>query len=155
MKISVVAVGLKMPSWAETACEDYLHRFPPEWKVEVKTVKAEDRNQKVISKIMAAEAQRLTAVLPKDALIVIMDEHGSDLTSVKFAQTLSKLGDQGRPIAFIIGGADGIDETLKKKAHLKIRLSSMTLPHAFARVLLLEQIYRGWSILHNHPYHRA
>lgn len=155
MKISVIAVGLKMPNWANEASEDYLHRFPSDWKVELKTVKAEDRNTKSVPKVMEAEALRIRAALPKDSIIVIMDERGKDLTSMKLAEQLNRWGDQGRPIAFIIGGADGIDPTLKAEAHFMIRLSSMTLPHAMARVLLLEQIYRSWSLLHNHPYHRA
>lgn len=155
MKISVIAVGLKMPNWAAEASVDYLHRFPADWKVELKTVKAEDRNTKAIPKIMEAEAQRIRAALPKDAIMVIMDERGKDLTSTKLAEQLNRWGEQGKPIAFIIGGADGIDPSLKAQAHFMLRLSSLTLPHAMARVLLLEQIYRSWSLLHNHPYHRA
>ena len=84
-----------------------------------------------------------------------MDERGADPTSTKLAQQINRWSDQGRPIAFIIGGADGIDPGLKAEADFTLRLSSLTLPHAMARVLLLEQIYRSWSLLHNHPYHRA
>lgn len=155
MKISVVAVGLKMPEWAEEASQDYLARFPSDWRVEVKCVKAEDRSTKTVPKVMEAEAQRLRAALPKDCVLVIMDERGRDLTSEKLASEIQKWGDEGRPIAFIIGGADGIDPQLKKEGRLMLRLSSLTLPHAMARVLLLEQIYRSWSLLHHHPYHRA
>ena len=139
MKISVVAVGLKMPKWADEACEDYLHRFPSDWKLELKTVKAEDRNTRTIPKVMQAEAERIRAALPKDAIKVIMDERGADPTSTKLAQQINRWGDQG----------------LKAEADFTLRLSSLTLPHAMARVLLLEQIYRSWSLLHNHPYHRA
>ena len=138
MKISVVAVGLKMPKWADEACEDYLHRFPSDWKLELKTVKAEDRNTRTIPKVMQAEAERIRAALPKDAIKVIMDERGADPTSTKLAQQINRWGDQGRPIAFIIGGADGIDPGLKAEADFTLRLSSLTLPHAMARVLLLE-----------------
>lgn len=155
MKISVVAVGLKIPKWADEACEDYLHRFPSDWKVELKTVKAEDRNKRTIPKVMQTEAERIRAALPKDAIKVIMDERGADPTSTKLAQQINRWSDQGRPIAFIIGGADGIDPGLKAEADFTLRLSSLTLPHAMARVLLVEQIYRSWSLLHNHPYHRA
>lgn len=86
MKISVVAVGLKIPKWADEACEDYLHRFPSDWKVELKTVKAEDRNTRTIPKVMQAEAERIRAALPKDAIKVIMDERGADPTSTKLAR---------------------------------------------------------------------
>lgn len=155
MKITVIAVGLKMAAWSSEASEDYLHRFPSDWKVELKTVKAEDRNTKSIPKVMEAEAERIRASIPRDAIIVIMDERGHDLTSQKLAQQINKWGNQGRPIAFIIGGADGIDPNLKAECSYMLRLSSLTLPHAMARVLLLEQLYRSWSLLHNHPYHRA
>ena len=92
MKISVVAVGLKMPKWADEACEDYLHRFPSDWKLELKTVKAEDRNTRTIPKVMQAEAERIRAALPKDAIKVIMDERGADPTS-----TNQLLGRPGTP----------------------------------------------------------
>ena len=95
------------------------------------------------------------AALPKDAIKVIMDERGADPTSTKLAQQINRWSDQGRPIPFIIGGADGIDPGLKAEADFTLRLSSLTLPHAMARVLLVEQIYRSSSLLHNHPYHRA
>ena len=104
---------------------------------------------------MEIEAERIRAALPKDSIIVIMDERGHDLTSQKLAQQLSKWSLEGRPIAFVIGGADGIDPNFKRECHYMLRLSSLTLPHAMARVLLLEQIYRSWSLLNNHPYHRA
>ena len=90
MKISVVAVGLKMPKWADEACEDYLHRFPSDWKLELKTVKAEDRNTRTIPKVMQAEAERIRAALPKDAIKVIMDERGADPTSTKLAQQINR-----------------------------------------------------------------
>ena len=110
---------------------------------------------RTIPKVMQAEAERIRAALPKDAIKVIMDERGADPTSTKLAQQINRWSDQGRPIAFIIGGADGIDPGLKAEADFTLRLSSLTLPHAMARVLLVEQIYRSWSLLHNHPYHRA
>lgn len=103
----------------------------------------------------ASRSGKDSSALPKDAIKVIMDERGADPTSTKLAQQINRWGDQGRPIAFIIGGADGIDPGLKAEADFTLRLSSLTLPHAMARVLLLEQIYRSWSLLHNHPYHRA
>ena len=84
-----------------------------------------------------------------------MDEHGKDLTTMDFSKKIRQWRDSGESVAFIIGGADGLDPEIKAKAHMLMRLSSMTLPHAMARVLLVEQIYRAFSILTNHPYHRA
>lgn len=155
MKISVIAIGQKLPSWANDACEDYLNRFPADWKVSVKALKAEDRGSKPIAKVMKAEAQRIREAIPKDSVLVVLDERGKDLTSVNLARELTRWSEQGQSIALVIGGADGIDPELKAEANFTIRLSSLTLPHALVRVLILEQLYRSWSLLHNHPYHRA
>ncbi len=155
MKISIIAIGQKLPDWAENACSDYLRRFPKDWCVEVKALKAEDRSAKSVDKAMLLEASRIKAALPKDAFIVVLDEHGVDLTSTELASKLLLWQDRAQSVAFIIGGADGLASEIKKSADLMLRLSSFTLPHALARVLVLEQIYRCWSLVHNHPYHRA
>lgn len=155
MKILIIAIGQKLPEWAQEACNDYLHRFPRDWSVEVKALKAEDRTTKTIEKIMQNEAERIRAAIPKDAVLVILDERGVDLTSQKLASKLNNWKDQGRPVVFVIGGADGLDKQFKSEGDVLLRLSSLTLPHAMVRVLILEQIYRSWSLLHNHPYHRA
>ncbi len=155
MKLTVVAIGQRQPAWAETACEDYLKRFPPDWKVEVKALKAEPREGKPVPVIMQAEAVRIEAALGRDVRRVILDERGSRLTSVELAQRVEVWLNDGRDVAFVIGGADGIDPALKKTADETLRLSDLTLPHALARVFLLEQLYRAWSLRNNHPYHRA
>ena len=155
MKITIVAVDLRSPAWASTAVEDYLTRFPRDWKVELKTVKEEPRHGQSKSDLMAAEADRIRKAIPKGSLLVTLDERGKDLTTVEFAKKLSAWQDSGESVAFVIGGTDGIDPALKQESRMMIRLSSMTLPHAIARVILSEQIYRAWSILNNHPYHRA
>ena len=94
-------------------------------------------------------------MLPKGARIIALDEHGKDLTSVQLAQQLTHWQQDGRDVAFIIGGADGLDAEFKKNADMLIRISSMTLPHGMVRVMLAEQLYRAWSITQNHPYHRV
>ena len=155
MKCTVLTIGQRLPDWAQEACEDYLKRFPPDWKVEVKAVKAEPREGKPVPAIMQAEAARLEAALPRGTRRVILDERGTRLTSVALAQRTEAWEHDGRDVALIIGGADGLDPDFKQTADEAIRLSDMTLPHAFARVLLLEQLYRAWSLRNNHPYHRA
>lgn len=156
MHITIVAVGLKLPTWAQTAVDDYLARFPRDFTVAVKEVKAEARTGgKPVAQLMAAEAQRIEKAIPAGDIVVAMDEHGRDMTTVDFANKISTWKNEGSGVTFVIGGADGLDPALKARARLMLRLSSMTLPHAFARVLLTEQIYRAWSILANHPYHRA
>jgi 23S rRNA (pseudouridine1915-N3)-methyltransferase len=155
MKLTVVTIGQKLPDWAQTACEDYLKRFPPDWKVEVKALKAEPREGKPVPVIMQIEAGRMDAVIDKGVRRVILDERGSRLTSVQLAERTEAWLNDGRAVALVIGGADGIDPAFKQTADEAIRLSDMTLPHALARVLLLEQLYRAWSLRTNHPYHRA
>ncbi len=155
MKISIIAVDLRSPSWASEAVEDYLQRFPRDWKVELKAVREEPRKGQSKEKLMAAEAERIRKALPKGSALISLDERGKDLTTMDFANLLDQWKNRGEEIAFVIGGTDGIDPGLKKDSRMLIRLSSMTLPHALARVILCEQIYRAWSILNNHPYHRA
>lgn len=155
MKLALVAVGQRMPDWADAACEDYLKRFPPEWRVELKAVKAEPRTQgKSVDAMKAAEAQRLDAAIPKGARRVVLDERGTRLTTRQLADRLQAWQHDGRDVALLIGGPDGLDEALKASADESLRLSDLTLPHAFARVLLAEALYRAWSVTAGHPYHR-
>ena len=155
MKITIVAVGLRQPDWTDEAIKDYLGRFPKDWSVTVKAVKPETRAGQTTAKIMEVEAERIRAAIPQGALVVAMDERGHDWTTVQFSQKIRQWRDNGESVAFLIGGADGLDPDLKASARQLMRLSSMTLPHAMARVLLAEQIYRAFSILTNHPYHRV
>ena len=154
MKIIVVAVGKSMPDWAQTAWDDYAKRFPFELKVEIKTVKTEPRSSKTLETIYASERERIEAVIPKGTRIVALDERGSSLTTMALAGKLKNWQLEASDVALVIGGPDGLDPEFKKAAHERIRLSDLTLPHAFARVLLIEQLYRAWSINASHPYHR-
>lgn len=155
MKLALVAVGQRLPGWAETACEDYLKRFPPEWRVELKAVKAEPRSQgKPVAALKAAEAQRIEAACAKGARRVVLDERGRGLTTTALAERLLAWQRDGRDVALLVGGPDGLDEALKAGADESLRLSELTLPHALARVLLLEALYRAWSLNAGHPYHR-
>ena len=154
MKIIVVAVGKSMPDWAQTAWDDYAKRFPFELKVEIKTVKTEPSSSKTLETIYAADRERIEACIPKGTRIVALDERGSNLTTIALAGKLKNWQLEASDVALVIGGPDGLDPEFKKAAHERIRLSDLTLPHAFARVLLIEQLYRAWSINANHPYHR-
>lgn len=158
MRITVVAVGQRQPAWAQAAVDDYLGRFPADFKVELKEVKAEARSGKgnePVARLMAAEAARIRAAVPAHGRIVALDERGADWTTEQLASRLGRWRDDGVQPVFVIGGPDGLDPALKADAHVTLRLSSLTLPHALARVVLAEQLYRAWSMLANHPYHRA
>jgi 23S rRNA (pseudouridine1915-N3)-methyltransferase len=154
VRLIIVAVGLRVPDWAQTAWEDYAKRFPYELKVELKAVKTEPRGSKTLETLYAAERVRIEAAIPKGARVIALDERGSNLSTQALAQRLTDWQLGGGDVALIIGGPDGIDPAFRQQAHERIRLSDMTLPHAFARVLLIEQLYRAWSINANHPYHR-
>ncbi|VVE18841.1 23S rRNA (pseudouridine(1915)-N(3))-methyltransferase RlmH [Pandoraea anhela] len=156
MRLFILAVGHKMPGWIETAFAEYAKRMPPELRIELKEIKPEQRsNSRTAETVMAAEAQRLDAALPRGCRLVCLDERGQDLTTMRLAQSLTVWQQDGRDVAFVIGGADGLDPGLKARADTLIRLSSLTLPHGMVRVLLAEQLYRAWSINANHPYHRV
>jgi 23S rRNA (pseudouridine1915-N3)-methyltransferase len=154
MKLWVVAVGQRMPDWAQMAWEDYFKRFPAEAGVGLKTVKAEPRGSRTKAQIWAAEKKRINEVLPKDSHKVWLDEHGQHTTTVALAQRWQSWQSQGQDVALIIGGADGFDPQIRQDGSTLLRLSDMTMPHAMVRVLLIEQLYRCWSIMNNHPYHR-
>ncbi len=154
MRLLIVAVGLKVPDWAQTAWDDYAKRFPHELKVELKAVKTEPRGSKTLDTLYAAERARIEAAIPKGTRIVVLDERGSNLTTMALAARLTDWQLGGGDVALVIGGPDGLDPAFKQAAHERIRLSDLTLPHAFARVLLIEQLYRAWSVNANHPYHR-
>ena len=129
-RLRLVAVASNLPAWARSARDEYLRRMPRGYEVALLEVKA--------SRIKIPERSRL----------VVLDERGKDLTTRQFAALL------GEPTAFVIGGADGLDPAIKRKASLLLRLSTLTLPHALAQVLLCEQIYRAATLLTGHPYHR-
>lgn len=154
MRLLIVAVGQRVPDWAQTAWDDYAKRFPFELKVELKAVKTEPRASKALDTLLAAERSRIEAAIPKGFRVVALDERGTALTTMALAQKLESWQLSGDDVALVIGGPDGLDPAFRQAAHERIRLSDLTLPHAMVRVLLIEQLYRAWSINANHPYHR-
>ena len=154
MRLLIVAVGLRVPDWAQTAWDDYAKRFPHELRVELKAVKTEPRGSKTLETLYAAERGRIEAAIPRGTRIVALDERGTALTTLALAAKLKEWQLTGDDVALVIGGPDGLDPAFRQVAHERIRLSDLTLPHAFARVLLIEQLYRAWSVNANHPYHR-
>jgi 23S rRNA (pseudouridine1915-N3)-methyltransferase len=156
VKILILAVGHRMPDWVLTAWDDYAKRMPADWSISLKEIKPEPRTSgKTPQQMMLAEAKRIEAAIPDQTLRIALDEHGRDFTTQMFASKLQSWHNSSQNIAIIIGGADGLDPNLKSSCEGLIRLSSMTMPHPMVRVFLVEQIYRAWSILVNHPYHRA
>ncbi len=155
MRIKIVAVGQHIADWAKIAVSDYLGRFPRDFRVELREIRTEHRSGQTPAKLMQAEGERILSQIEPGEHVVVLDEHGRDLTTMDFAADISRWRNDRLDVVFIIGGPDGLSPEVKAAASEQIRLSAMTLPHALARVLLAEQLYRAWSILARHPYHRA
>ena len=156
MRLRVIAVGTRMPGWVDEAFNEYARRMPRHLALELTELRPESRTSgKTAAALCEAEGERIEAALPEDCLRVMLDERGREMRTEDLARWLDARTGEGRDIAFVIGGADGLSPAVKKSAHLMLRLSAMTLPHGLARVLLAEQLYRATSILQNHPYHRA
>ena len=158
MRLWVIAVGQRQPAWADAAWRDFAKRFPPQLRIELKAVKAEPRQGgRPVDALKAAEAQRIEQALAaagRGARRVVLDEQGMRMTTAQLAARLAFWKGDGRDVAFVIGGPDGIDATLRASADETLRLSDLTLSHAFVRVLLAEALYRAWSLDSGHPYHR-
>ena len=151
----IVAVGQRPPAWAGAAYEDFAKRFPPELKLELKAIKAEPRSGgKTPAQMTAVEGQRMAAAIPKGARRVLLDERGTRMTTLQLADRLRFWLGDGRDVALLVGGPDGLSAELKSSADETLRMSDLTLSHAFARVLLVEALYRAWSVTVGHPYHR-
>jgi len=155
MRLLVVAVGQRQPAWARDAYGEFAKRFAPECRLELIEVRAEPRGSgKTVAQMMAAEAARLMAAAPLRARRIALDERGTRLTTQQLAERLRAWRDDGRDVVLWIGGPDGLDPRVRSGADEALRLSDLTLPHALARVLLAEALYRAWSVLAGHPYHR-
>jgi 23S rRNA (pseudouridine1915-N3)-methyltransferase len=156
MNLHIIALGKGMPNWVEEAFASYQKRLPADCALHLKELKAIDRAGNAnVAAILAKEAEQLNAATPKGALRVVLDERGKDLTTMALSEHLTRWQHAGRDVVFYIGSTDGLDPEFKKTADVAIRLSSLTLPHMMVRVLLAEQLYRAWSVLNNHPYHRV
>ncbi|MDD3266869.1 MAG: 23S rRNA (pseudouridine(1915)-N(3))-methyltransferase RlmH [Burkholderiales bacterium] len=155
MRITIINIANKMPSWVTEACSEYLKRINHgKYSCNIIEIKSDKNNKRSANENMMQEALKIEAVIPKDNYVIALDERGKSLDSIKFAKQLELISNTHAGICFIIGGADGILPELRNKANLNISLSAFVFPHALVRVIILEQIYRAISILDNHPYHR-
>ena len=155
MKLLVACVAIRPPAWVVDGWHDYAKRMPREAQLELLEIKPETRNTgKTVGAMLAAESQRINAALPGNCQRVVLDERGETITTRQLAERVSKWMRSGQDVAFLIGGPDGLDASIKQSANDTIRLSSLTLPHAMVRVILAEALYRAISLLRGHPYHR-
>ncbi|MDP3715988.1 MAG: 23S rRNA (pseudouridine(1915)-N(3))-methyltransferase RlmH, partial [Burkholderiales bacterium] len=151
-----LAVGQRMPAWIDEGFIEYAKRMPREMPLALKELKPAQRSASAgdLPRWLATEAERIEAALPESALRVVLDEKGRSFPTRGLAVNLEQWRREGRDVAFIIGGADGLADGIRKSADLLWSLSPLTLPHGLVRVILAEQLYRAASLLTHHPYHR-
>ena len=156
MRIRIIAVGLRMPSWVQEACAEYLKRLPREWGVQIMEL-AQARVSKSMpsARILDDEGKRMRALIQPAAHQVALDIQGQVWSTAELCKQLQNWQLQGSDLVFLIGGPEGLEQSLREQAAQRWSLSRLTFPHPLARVIVLEQLYRSWSLLHNHPYHRA
>jgi 23S rRNA (pseudouridine1915-N3)-methyltransferase len=155
MKLYIIAIGHKMPDWIERGFQEYSKRMPREAPVILIELKPENRSSRTVEQTLALERNAIQAAIPAHSKVIALDEHGHAWRTIELAQQLMRWQQDGQDVTFIIGGADGLHPDIKRQAHHLIQLSALTLPHGIVRVLLAEQLYRGYTIIHHHPYHRA
>jgi len=155
MQLTLLGIGRRGPRWQQEACAEYARRLPAEIKLRsqdlapVRRSSSEPRDQ-----VRRAEARKIRAALRNGQHLIMLDESGTPLSTRQLARHLRHWIDTGTDVALVIGGPDGLDPALRREAAECWSLSALTLPHGMVRLLLLEQVYRAWSILANHPYHR-
>ena len=156
MQIHLIAVGERMPGWVQQGFDEYAKRLPPECALRLTEVAAGKRGKNAdITRIRRDESERLLAAVPKGALILALDVDGKHWSTQQLAGQLERWMAGGQDVALLVGGPDGLTEQVRVAAVQQWSLSPLTLPHPLVRVILAEQLYRAWSILRNHPYHRA
>ena len=151
----VLAIGTRMPQWVSDGADDYVKRMPREASIEWVELPVSKRTRDTAESRMLEEATAIERRLKPQELMVILDAEGKVISTETIAETLATWQSNGSKIAFVIGGPDGLHPSLKAKASARWALGRITLPHALARVILAEQLYRAWSINAGHPYHRA
>ena len=155
MHIHILAVGQKMPAWVSSGYDEFIKRLPKEFTPLLKELPPGRRSRNSDPKrAIEEESARILQGLPKDCLVIALDEQGKSWSTRQLADQMADWTGSGRDVALIIGGADGLSPAVKQRADMKWSLSALTLPHALVRVVLAEQLYRAWTLITKHPYHR-
>lgn len=156
MRIRLLAVGTRMPDWIVAGFAEYAGRMPHECRLELTEIPPAPRGKNTdIVRAKQLEGEKILKALPRDALVIALDEHGRELSSTDWARELGVWMQSGRDTCLLVGGADGHAPEVLARADARWSLSKLTLPHALVRVLVAEQLFRAWSLRVNHPYHRA
>jgi 23S rRNA (pseudouridine1915-N3)-methyltransferase len=155
MQIELIAVGAKMPDWVNTAWQDYIKRLPKDWQLNLTEIPAGKRGKNApIERILQDEGERALKAAQDCDVIIALDRIGKTISSQDLAQYCQRWHDDRRRAAILIGGPEGLSQTCLDAAHQHWSLSGLTFPHPVVRIVIAEQVFRAWSILHNHPYHR-
>ena len=155
MRILLLAAGTKLPRWANEAYEEYASRLTADYRLELKEIALGQRGAGSPAQAIAREGERMLASLPTGVCVVALQVEGKSMSSEQLAQFLAARARDGRDLAFCIGGPDGLALGVDTRAEFRWSLSALTLPHALARVMVAEALYRAVSILKGHPYHRG
>lgn len=156
MNIHLIAVGEKMPTWVQQGYAEYAKRIPAECALKLTEISPGKRGKNAdIARAMRDEGQRMLAAIPKGAFVIALEVDGKAWSTEKLADQLDSWMNLGSDVALLVGGPEGLSPECKTAAQLKWSLSPLTLPHPLVRVVIAEQLYRAWSVMRNHPYHRA
>ncbi len=155
MIIHFITVGHKMPKWVQDGYAEYAKRLPKSCAIKLIELPMAQRGKTgSVEKYKTEEAKKILAAVPKGTRLIVLDEHGQQVTTKQLADKLEGWLSGGQDVALIVGGPDGLDQSLIQQAQWKWGLSNLTMPHPMVRIMVAEQIYRAWSVINNHPYHR-
>ena len=155
MKVRLLTVSQRQPSWVVEGCAEYEKRLPRAWQFQLQEIKPEARTSgQTTARVQAAEAARIRNAVPKGAIVVALDERGDSWSTERFAEQMEEWQHSGRDLAFVIGGADGLDPEFRREAASRLSLSRMVMPHGLVRVMFVEQLYRAATVIDGHPYHK-
>lgn len=156
MRLRLIAVGTRLPAWVQAGVAEYTARFPREWRFELVEIPVASRGKNAdVARLKDAEGERMLKAVAAGAQVIALDERGEALDTLQWSRALARWQQDGRDVSLLVGGPDGLAPACRSRADRTWSLSKLTLPHALVRVLVAEQLYRAWSVLANHPYHRA
>lgn len=155
MRVRLVVVGRRMPRWVEAGIAEYEPRLPREWRFEIVEIAVAARgNNADIERLKRAEGEKMLRAIPNGAEVIAFDERGDLRSTLDWAKSVKQWQQHGRDVALLVGGPDGLAPECLARAQQRWSLSKLTLPHGLVRVIVLEQLYRAWSVAQGHPYHR-
>jgi len=156
MNIQIIAVGKNMPTWVTNGYNEYVKRFSSDFKISLHEIVAVKRSKAVsLTQVQQIEGQKILATIPSGSFIIALDEHGQQWDTISLANQFQKWRTSWQNISLLIGGPEGLPPFCLQQAQCKWSLSKLTFPHPLVRIVVAEQLYRAWSILSNHPYHRG